>query len=141
MKVLFLCKWNAGRSQMAEELFNHYTTKHIGISAGTHGITYQNKKLKEFAFFVVQVLQEKNIDVSEKIPIQLTPELVQFADKIIVMTERADLPDYVANSDKTIFWKIEDAKGKDYEFHTNMREQIDKMVKVLIDEIGYKKYK
>jgi arsenate reductase (thioredoxin) len=136
MKILFICEWNVGRSQMGEELFNHYTKNNIGISAGTHAEKYAGKKLKEFAYLVVDVLKEKGIDVSNKTPIQLTEEMAQFADTIIVMTEQENLPSYLLNSNKVISWDIKDAGGKDYAFHINMRDQIDLLVKELVDRIG-----
>lgn len=136
MKILFVCKWNVGRSQMGEELFNYYSKNNIGISAGTHAVKFSGKKLKEFAVHVVDVLKEKGIDVSDKTPIQLTEEMAGFADKIIIMTEKGNLPSYLVNSNKIISWDIKDADGKDYAFHINMRDQIDSLVKKLVGEIG-----
>ncbi len=136
MKVLFVCKWNAGRSQMGEELFNHYSKNNTGISAGTHAIKFEGKKLKEFAPFVVEVLKEKGIDVSDKVPTQLTEEMVNFADKIIVMTEKENCPAYLYTSPKVETWDIKDGNGKDYVFHVDMRDQIEKHVKKLVEQIG-----
>jgi protein-tyrosine-phosphatase len=121
---------------MGEELFNHYTANNIGISAGTHAVKFSGKKLKEFADFVVDVLKEKGIDVSNKTPIQLTEEMAKFADRIIVMTERENLPSYLLNSNKVVSWDIKDGDGKDYTFHIDMRDQIDSLVKELVGEIG-----
>ena len=138
MKLLFVCKWNAGRSQMAEELFNKYSNDHQAISAGTHvnKFQFQGNKLKDFAHHVVTVLKEKGIDASEKTQTQLTATLADSADKIIFLTDKKDLPKYLINSKKVTYWKIEDGDGKDYEFHINMRNQIDKLVKELVSQIG-----
>lgn len=136
MNILFICKWNVGRSQMAEELFNKYSKNNKGISAGTNAIKYKGKKLKEFAPPVIAVLKEKDIDVSEKIPLQLTPEIVKSVDRIVVLTKKEDLPDYLINSNKVTFWKIEDGKGKGYDFHINMRNQIEKLINKLVHDVG-----
>jgi len=135
MKILFVCRANVGRSQIAEELFNHYTLDHIGLSAGTHATEHQGKKLKEFAHDVVAVMKEMGIDVSEKTPLQLKPEIADFVDKIIAITHKEDLPSYVIASTKVEFWNIPDAAGKDYEFHVKMRNDIDTLVKKLLLDI------
>ena len=128
MKILFICKSNVRRSQIAEELFNHYTFDHIGLSAGTHAAQFNGKKLKECAHHVVDVLKERGIDVSDKTPIQLTPEHVQFTDKIIVITDKNSLPSYLISSTKVEYWDVQDAEGKDYKFHIELREKIDILV-------------
>jgi len=125
-----------GRSQMAEELFNASTTNNIGISAGTHTAPFSEQKLKDVAPLTVQVLKEKNIDVANKNPVRLSKELTEFADKIIVITDKIYLPDYLQNSDKLIFWDIKNGEGKDYEFHVAMRNQLEKLVESLIKKIG-----
>lgn len=135
MKILFVCKWNMGRSQMAEELFNLHSSKNIGISAGTNTVPFSEQQLKDVAPLTVQVLKEKNIDISVKCPVRLTEELAQFADNIIVITDKANLPDYLKNSDKLIFWDIKDGEGKDYEFHVAMRNQLEKLVESLIKKL------
>lgn len=136
MVILFVCKWNVGRSQIAEELFNSQETDHIGLSAGTHAEKYKGKKLDTVAPLVVEILKEKNIDVSKKIPLQLTSEMVKFADKIIVMADKKDMPPFLAESDKLVFWDIEDGGGRDYEFHMLMRAQIERRVKDFIASLG-----
>lgn len=136
MKILFVCKWNAGRSQIAEELFTQLSTDHIALSAGTHAQKYSGKRLKDFAPEVVAVMKEKGIDVSKKMPMQLTPEMAGFADKIIILTAKEDLPDYLKKSPKTVFWNIEDGGGKDLEFHKRMRDQIEALVKNFVNGIS-----
>lgn len=135
MIVLFVCKWNVARSQIAEELFNSLETGHIGLSAGTHAEKYKGKQIKNIEPLVVEIMKEKNIDVSKKMPLQLTPEMVEFADRIIVMTEKQDLPDFLSGSPKVTFWDIEDGHDKDFEFHLLLRAQIERHVKDLVQEL------
>jgi protein-tyrosine-phosphatase len=136
MKILFICEGNVGRSQMAEGLFNKYSKKNIGISVGTNAIKYKNRKLKEFASLVVETLKEKGIDVSEKIPKQLTLEIAQSADKIICLTEKEKLPDYLITSKDIVFWNIQDAVNRNYQFHVCICNEIETLVKVLVAVIG-----
>jgi len=81
--------------------------------------------------YVIEVMKELGIDLSNHIRKQLTPELVNKADKIIVMDKKENLPDYLINSGKMIFWDVEDAAGTDLEFHQKIRDQI----KTLVDSI------
>ena len=48
MKVLFICKANVGRSQMAEAIFNNFTMgKASAISAGVDPGSYEGKMIEE----------------------------------------------------------------------------------------------
>jgi protein-tyrosine-phosphatase len=60
--ILFVCVENAGRSQMAEALFQKYAPKgYNAISAGTRPSPEVNP-------VVVQTMKEVGIDISEKKP-------------------------------------------------------------------------
>lgn len=61
--------------------------------------------------------------------------MVKNVGKIIVMTEKENLPDYV-DMKKVVFWNIEDAKDKSLEFHRQIRDEIKKLVEKLVKEIG-----
>lgn len=78
-KVLFVCVENAGRSQMAEAFAKHYGKGKIeALSAGT-------MPSKEVNSLVVQVMREKDIDISRTKPKLIDTQMVQEADMIIVM--------------------------------------------------------
>ncbi len=136
MKVLFVCKWNAGRSQMAEAFYNKYSKINVAISAGTHAEKYKGLKLSGFALPVIKCMKEVGFDLADKSPTQLTPQLVDAADYIYAMVDRMDVPDYLLNSNKVIFWDIDDAGGKDYVFHIKIRNQIEGLVRDLVRKIG-----
>jgi len=86
------------RSQVAEVLFNHVKNNAIEVkSCGTwvekEGLT--GKKLKDFDGInesmsltnLIEVMKEKGFDISENICKPITPELINWADKIISMAE------------------------------------------------------
>jgi len=78
-KILFVCVENAARSQMAEAFAKQYGKDKVeAMSAGTMPSTEVNP-------VVVQVMQEKGIDISKTKPKFLTRKLVQDADLIITM--------------------------------------------------------
>ncbi len=121
---------------MAEALFNKLSKKNRAESAGTNvdneGQTLDNTP----GIFVIKVLKEEGIDVRKKVRNQLTEEMVDSYDKVVVITSRDDCPDYLKKNDKVIFWDdIADAKGTDYDFHVRTRDEIKRRVKKLLSEI------
>ena len=77
--ILFVCVENAGRSQMAEAFAKHYGKGKVeATSTGTMPSAEINP-------IVVQVMQEKGIDISKNKPKLVSVKMVQEADMIIVM--------------------------------------------------------
>ncbi|MBU4285175.1 low molecular weight phosphatase family protein [Patescibacteria group bacterium] len=132
MEILFICRANVGRSQMAPAFFNRLSKKHKAVGAGTH---VDNRCGEPLHPFVVQCMSEVGYDLSKNTRKQLTPKMVKNTDKIIVITEKENLPDYVDLS-KVVFWEIDDAKDKSLEFHRQIRDQIKSLVEKLVKEIG-----
>jgi len=135
MKVLFICRGNVGRSQMAAALF----TKYSGIkafSAGTKIFEEKNQKIKDIPLAepVTKFMKKEGIDVAENARIQLTPKMVQEFDKIIVMAEPETIPEYLSNSNKMEFWDIEDPKAMDDEGYEKIISQIKSKLKQFIKE-------
>lgn len=135
MTVLFVCKWNQGRSQIAEALFRKYTTKYTVVSAGTHANEFPDVTLATCAPLIVQVLKEWNIDISNNTTKRLTQDLVDRADKIVFMSKHYNLPDLLKHSNKVTYWTIEDPDGQGYDYHIIMRNQIDQLVKDFISTL------
>ncbi|HKZ34057.1 MAG TPA: low molecular weight phosphatase family protein [Candidatus Nanoarchaeia archaeon] len=137
MKVLFICRANVGRSQMAEALFNKYSKNHKAKSAGTHVEEKEGHTIgeKETANFVCEVMNEEGIDVRKNKRKQLTPKMVEEANKVVIITDKKDWPDYLKKSDKVIYWNLQDAKDTDYDFHIKTRDWIKKRVRKLLKEI------
>ncbi|MDH5481450.1 MAG: arsenate reductase ArsC [Candidatus Bathyarchaeota archaeon] len=128
MKVLFVCAENAERSQMAEAFANHYGQGKIeATSAGTMPKSEVNP-------LVAEAMQEKGIDVSKNRPRLVTNKMVQEADMIIVMGCNAQgfCPAPLLN--KVVDWGIEDPKDKPIEKVREIRDEIERKVKQLIEE-------
>ncbi len=135
MRILFICRANIGRSQMAAAFFNKLSKKHKASSAGTHvGLLKDGTPVHHF---IVDCMKEIGYDVSKSTRRQLTAEMAEEADKIVVITDKKDLPDYIKDSQKVIFWNVEDAKDKPYGFHRLIRDKIKKLVEELVKELGY----
>jgi arsenate reductase len=77
--VLFVCRHNAGRSQMSEALFTRAAgSRHQSLSAGTTPAAHVHPE-------VIAVMRELGIDLAGRTPKQLTPELAREADIVITM--------------------------------------------------------
>ena len=114
MKILFVCRGNVGRSQMAEALFS----KISGIksfSAGTKIGEKENQKIKELLLAepVIRFMKKEGIDISENVRTNVTPKMIKKYDKIIVMAEPETVPEYLSKSNKIEVWDIKDPKGMD----------------------------
>jgi arsenate reductase (thioredoxin) len=126
-KVLFICVHNAGRSQMAEAFFNHMANgKAIAFSAGS-------KPAETISPAAVQVMAEAGIDISNKVPRLLTPELLEGIDRVVTMGcgEDSACP---AAWVKTEDWELEDPAGKPVEDVRRIRDEIERRVKALIQD-------
>jgi arsenate reductase len=129
-KILFVCVENAGRSQMAEAFADHLGKGKVEVlSAGT-------MPTKEVDPMVVQVMREKGIDISGNKPKLITAQMVQEADMIIVMGCSAQGFCPASLLDKVIDWNIEDPKDKPIEKVREIRDEIERRIKMLISEIA-----
>ena len=127
-KVLFVCVENAGRSQMAEAFANKYGKgKLTASSAG-------NKPAGKVNSIVVEVMKEKDIDISLNKPKLLTYQMAQDADLIVTMgcNDQGICPGPFFKP--TIDWKLEDPKGKPIEKVRKIRDEIEQHVQELITE-------
>jgi protein-tyrosine-phosphatase len=77
---------------------------------------------------ILEIMQEIGIDLSKKTRKQLTEELVDQADKVIVMDETKNIPDYLLNSPKLIRWDIPNGADASPEFLRQIRDQIKSLV-------------
>src|SRR5207249_1577191 len=78
-EVLFVCVHNAGRSQMAAALLDHYAEGRVHVrSAGSTPASEVNP-------VVVQAMSEIGIDISKEFPKSLTDEVVRDADAVVTM--------------------------------------------------------
>jgi protein-tyrosine-phosphatase len=128
-KVLFVCVENAGRSQMAEAFANEYGKDKVeALSAGTMPANEVNP-------VVLQVMLEKGFDLSKNKPKLITGQMVQEADMIIVMgcSAQGFCPAPLLN--KVVDWGIEDPKDKPIGNVRAIRDEIERKVRMLLNEI------
>lgn len=135
IKILFICKGNVGRSQIAEALFDkHFGGIYKSFSAGTKisGPEQPIGELMPQIQEVLDVMKEEGLDVSMAVRNQLTEAMVENADKVVAIIEdEEELPEYVAHSGKLTRWNVPDPKGKDLEFTRSVKDQIRERINVM----------
>ena len=128
-KVLFVCVHNAGRSQMAEALFNQMAKRKAkGLSAGTQPADKVNP-------VVVEAMREVGIDISRQKPKMLTLKMLEDIDRVITMgcgVEGVCPASFVPTDD----WQLEDPEGKPMERVRQIRDEVKARVEGLIKEHG-----
>jgi protein-tyrosine-phosphatase len=135
MNILFLCKGNVGRSQMAEALFRQkFGDKHTVVSAGVKlsGPEQPIGELMPAIKETLDVMNEEGIDVSQAIRKNLTPEMLDAADSIIVILEPEEGQiDFLVGSPKLTYWSIPDPKGKDLDTTREIKNKIKEKINSL----------
>jgi len=126
---------------MAQAMFNRLS-KHQSTSAGTMVLEMDGQTVAKRAevapsgVLVLELMSEEDQDLSSEQRTQLTPELVDAADKVIVMAERETWPDYLVESGKVEFWDIEDAFNIPIDAVRAIKDQIKVRVEELVRETG-----
>lgn len=133
--VLFVCVHNAGRSQMAEALFNQLAGgKARAVSAGTQPAENVNP-------VAVQAMKEAGIDIGGSKPKMLTLEMIESADRVITMGCGDDPAGLCpAKIVQTEDWALEDPKDKPLAKVREIRDEIKEMVSGLVNEMFQKRF-
>jgi arsenate reductase len=124
--VLFVCLHNAGRSQMSQALFSRIAEGHEARSAGT---TPADRVHPE----VVEVMDELGIDLRDRVPTKLTREMAEWADVVVTMGCGDECP-FVPGV-RYVDWELEDPRGKDVDAVRVTRDEIDRRVRALAQEL------
>jgi arsenate reductase (thioredoxin) len=124
MRVLFVCLHNAGRSQMSAALWER-----AGHEARSAGTTPGDRVHPE----VVEVMQELEIDLSDRVPKKLTTEMAEWADVVVTMGCGDECP-YIPGK-RYIDWDLPDPKGLPIEAVRAIRDDIATRVRELASEL------
>jgi arsenate reductase len=126
-RVLFVCLHNAGRSQMSEALFLRAAAG--GHEARSGGTTPGERVHPE----VVEAMAELGIDLSGRVPHELSREDAEWADVVVTMGCGDECP-YIPGK-RYIDWDLPDPKGRPLEEVRRTRDEIDRRVTALIAEL------
>jgi len=125
--VLFLCVHNAGRSQMALGFFQHY--------AGAEGVGWSggSEPGNEVSPVAIEVMAEKGIDIAGEYPKPWTDEVVRAADVVITMGCGDACPVFPGKRYEE--WTLPDPAGWNVEAVRPVRDEIERRVLILLDEL------
>ena len=126
-EVLFVCVQNAGRSQMAAALLDHYADGRVHVrSAGSAPADQINPD-------VVAAMSELGIDVSKEFPKPMTDEVVQAADAVVTMGCGDACPIYPGKRYED--WEVDDPAETDLDGVRRIRDDISDRVRALLTEL------
>jgi arsenate reductase (thioredoxin) len=126
MNVLFVCTANGGRSVLAERLLRERAgDRHAARSAGSDPGTAPHPQ-------VVEALRELGIDASDHVPRKLDQEAIDWADVVVATCDDA-CP--VVPGKRYIAWNLPDPKHEPIDRVREIRDEIDRRVAALIDEL------
>jgi arsenate reductase len=126
-RVLFVCKQNAGRSQMSQALFEHLARgRHEARSAGTRPAEHVHP-------VVADAMREIGIDISGNRPEKLTDDLAQWADIVVTMGCGDECP-FIPGK-QYIDWDLTDPAGRSLDEVRLIRDNIKARVRNLIVEL------
>jgi arsenate reductase (thioredoxin) len=126
--VLFVCRQNAGRSQMSEAMFPRAAEgRHRALSAGTTPAARVHPA-------VVEVMLELGIDLRDRRPQLLTRELAEQADVVVTMGCGDECP-FIPGK-RYIDWDLSDPSGEPVDVVRGIRDDIAARVDALVAELG-----
>ena len=126
--VLFVCVHNAGRSQMAAGWLRHLAGDQVMVMSG--GSTPAD----EVNPVAVAVMTEVGVDISRHRPQVWTEQTLGAADVIVTMGCGDTCPVYPGK--RYLDWELEDPAGKSAEQVRPVRDEIERRVRALLDELG-----
>ena len=125
--ALFVCRQNAGRSQMSQALFERAARgRHTAQSAGPAPAERVHPE-------VVEVMGEVGVDLSGVAPRELSPAMVERADVVVTMGCGDECP--VVPGARRIDWDLPDPAGTPLADVRVTRDVIARQVEALVAEL------
>jgi arsenate reductase len=125
--VLFVCRQNAGRSQMSQALFERAAAgRHSAESAGTAPAARVHPAVSD-------TMLELGLDLRDRRPKLLTRELAEPADVVVTMGCGDECP-YIPGK-RYVDWDLVDPEGRDADAVRSIRDEIARRVGELVVEL------
>lgn len=123
--VLFVCRHNTGRSQMAEAYLRHFSGDQVEVaSAGTEAADAPNAGM-------IAAMAEDGIDIPSPRPKLIDPKLAARADRIITMG--CDVQGVPRIDDD---WGLPDPKGQPPDRVREIRDKVKEKARALARELS-----
>ena len=127
-RVLFVCIQNAGRSQMAQALFDRAAGgHHESRSAGSRPAQHVHPE-------VVAVMRELDVDLSARVPHELERADAEWADVVVTMGCGDECP-YIPGK-RYVDWELDDPAGRPIDEVRRVRDDIAERVGRLVAELA-----
>ena len=127
-KVLFACRENACRSQIAGAFAQHFAGDKIeAVSGGSNPASKINPVM-------VEAMKEKGIDMAFRRPKSVDEALSATRPDMIITMGCADECTFISGA-KRQDWNLPDPSGKPIDFMRNVRDEIEKRVIELISKL------
>ena len=125
--VLFVCRQNAGRSQISEALFERAAGgRHSAASAGTEPAERVHPQ-------VAEAMRDVGIELGDRRPRRLDDELVAAADVVVTMGCGDQCP-YLPGK-RYVDWQLPDPSGMEVRQVRALRDEIGRRVEALVREL------
>ncbi|MEK7579438.1 MAG: hypothetical protein AAB460_02835 [Patescibacteria group bacterium] len=143
MKVLFICKGNYFRSQMAAAIYNRLTETEGAVSVGTYPGAPEEPEGQVLVnlfetddFF--NLMEKNGMNVRANTTKRLHPQMLKDFDIVVSMAEEPYIPDFLKNDQKVIRWNVEDSVRVDKKAAEDTYKKIEPLVRELIKEHNLK---
>lgn len=127
-KILFACRENACRSQLASAFAQHFAGDRLEVFNGG------SEPAEKINPNTAQVMQEIGIDMAYRIPKTIDAAISHSPPEIIITMGCGEECPYVPGA-RRLDWDLPDPAGKSIEFMRDVRDEIEHRVKDLINEL------
>ena len=130
-KILFICEANVGRSQIAEAFYNYYSK---GKNAQSAGVIDVGKKYNFIPHSdVINVMKEKEINISHQKIKMVNPSILEDTEEIVVLCKPGILPEFIKESTiKLSCYEISDPYKRTFDELRKVRDEIEQIVLKII---------
>ncbi|MGD2099648.1 MAG: arsenate reductase ArsC, partial [Desulfobacterales bacterium] len=131
-KILFACRENACRSQMAGAFAQSLAGDKIEVLTGG------SQPAKQVNADMVKAMQEKGLDMAFRTPQRIESAIVDNRPEIIVTMGCGEECPFVPGA-QMLDWDLADPAGKPLDFMRQTRDEIENRVKELIKKMDIEK--
>jgi len=125
--VLFVCVHNAGRSQMAAGWLRHLAGDRVDVRSGGSAPA---ERVNPAA---VEAMREVGVDIAGQQPQPWTEDALTAADVVVTMGCGDACPVYPGK--RYLDWELDDPAGQPVEVVRKVRDDIERRVRGLLDEL------
>lgn len=133
-RIAFVCVQNAGRSQMATAFAERERARR-NADAQIDVITGGTDPGEHVHEVVVEAMRECDINLSDRTPREVSPEELQSVDLVITMGCSASEVCPATWNGENRNWELTDPHGKSLETVREIRDEIERNVAALFDEL------